>query len=57
MTKIEKDAADAKLGHCTKRIVGALQKEYDTAAFAVESQLETLLGDEKAMPILASSRG
>jgi len=41
------------IGQCTDSILRALQEIYDIAAFAVESQLETLLGDEKAMPILA----
>jgi len=40
----------------TKQILGALQEIYDIAAFAIESQLETLLGDEKAMPILTRLR-
>ena len=30
----------------------AFLKVYDIAAFAVESQLETLLGDDKAAPII-----
>mmetsp|Transcript_34977 Transcript_34977/g.62962 ORF Transcript_34977/g.62962 Transcript_34977/m.62962 type:complete len:1268 (-) Transcript_34977:173-3976(-) len=47
---------DADIGHCTKQILHALQEIHDIAAFAVESQLETLLGDERAMPILARLR-
>jgi len=40
------------LRRCSERILSAMQVIYDFAAFAVESQLETLL-DDKAMLILA----
>ena len=36
---------------CSQRILNALQDIYDIAAFAIESQLETLL-DDKAAPII-----
>ena len=36
---------------CSQRILNALQNVYDTAAFAIESQLETLLDDKAALII------